>query len=98
MLTIRNHHHHHHLLLCLVLRTSLKYAGKGIMESQRIELLLFRKYTKPSSPGHGLWHGDTYLEGMPVTREVAGISRVGGSDGERGQIHTQRTLCRWKIL
>lgn len=68
------------------------------MESQRIELLLFKKYMKPSSLGHGLGHGDTYLEGTPVTREVAGISRVGGSDGERNQIHNQRPLCHWKNL
>lgn len=53
---------------------------------------------KPSSVGHGLGHGDTYLEGTPVTREVAGISRVGGSDGERDQIHNQRPLCHWKNL
>lgn len=69
-----------------MLKTSLKYADKGDVASQRMELLSFGKYTKPSSLGTSwgmvilagpalMLHHSAYLESTPVTKEVARISR-----------------------
>lgn len=65
---------------------SLKYADKVNVASQRMELLSFGKYTKPSSLGMSwgmvilaspalMLPHSAYLESTPVTKEVAGISR-----------------------